>query len=61
MVEDYMIKLFDKSKNPENKRIVIFVCVANSGRSQMAEGFFRKICSTRLCGNKCWNKAVRRD
>ncbi|MGB6627137.1 MAG: hypothetical protein WBE61_03290 [Nitrososphaeraceae archaeon] len=38
-----MIKLFGKPKNPENKeKTVLFVCVANSGRSQMAEGFFRK-------------------
>jgi arsenate reductase len=38
-----MIKLFVKPKNPENKeKTVLFVCVENSGRSQMAEGFFRK-------------------
>jgi arsenate reductase (thioredoxin) len=38
-----MIKLFSKPKNPENKeKTVLFVCVENSGRSQMAEGFFRK-------------------
>jgi len=33
------MKLFGKSK-PEKK--VLFVCVENAGRSQMAEGFFRK-------------------
>ena len=38
-----MIKFFGKPKNPENKeKTVLFVCVENSGRSQMAEGFFRK-------------------
>ena len=38
-----MIKLFSKPKNPENKeKTVLFVCVENSGRSQMAEGLFRK-------------------
>jgi len=38
-----MIKLFGKPKNPENKeKTVLFVCVENSGRSQMAEGLFRK-------------------
>jgi arsenate reductase (thioredoxin) len=34
------LKIFGKSKDPENKS-VLFVCVENSGRSQMAEGFFR--------------------
>ena len=38
-----MIKLFGKPKNPENKeKTVLFVCVENSGRSQMAAGLFRK-------------------
>ena len=37
-----MIKLFGKPKIPENKKTVLFVCVENSGRSQMAEGFFRR-------------------
>lgn len=37
------MKLFGKQKDPENKeKTVLFVCVENSGRSQMAEGFFRK-------------------
>jgi protein-tyrosine-phosphatase len=41
-----MIKLFGKPKNPENKeKTVLFVCVENSGRSQMAEGLFRKYAS----------------
>jgi arsenate reductase (thioredoxin) len=35
------MKLFGKPNNPENKT-VLFVCVENSARSQMAEGFFRK-------------------
>jgi protein-tyrosine-phosphatase len=33
------MRMFGKSK-PEKK--VLFVCVENAGRSQMAEGFFRK-------------------
>ena len=38
-----MIKLFGLPKNTENEeKTVLFVCVENSGRSQMAEGFFRK-------------------
>lgn len=38
------MNLFEKSKtnrNKENKKI-LFVCVENAGRSQMAEGFFKK-------------------
>ena len=37
------MKFFDKSKSiDQSKQIVLFVCVENAGRSQMAEGFFRK-------------------
>jgi protein-tyrosine-phosphatase len=40
------MKFFGKSKtsNSSNKKdkIVLFVCVENAGRSQMAEGFFKK-------------------
>jgi arsenate reductase (thioredoxin) len=39
------MKFFSKSKDSENKQIVLFVCVENAGRSQMAEGFFRKYSS----------------
>jgi arsenate reductase (thioredoxin) len=31
-----------KTKNQEIGKTVLFVCVQNAGRSQMAEGFFRK-------------------
>ena len=36
--------LFDKSKVKEQEidKTVLFVCVENAGRSQIAEGFFRK-------------------
>jgi arsenate reductase len=36
--------LFGKSKTKEQKiaKTVLFLCVQNAGRSQMAEGFFRK-------------------
>jgi arsenate reductase (thioredoxin) len=30
-----------KTKEQELDKIVLFVCVENAGRSQMAEGFFR--------------------
>ena len=32
---------FGKSKL-ESEKIILFVCVENAGRSQMAEGFFNK-------------------
>ena len=34
------MRFFTKSDRQENS--VLFVCVENAGRSQMAEGFFRK-------------------
>ena len=37
------MKFFRKSKDSDHqKNTVLFVCVENAGRSQMAEGFFRK-------------------
>ena len=36
------MKLFSKLNSGQNKQLVLFVCVENAGRSQMAEGFFRK-------------------
>ena len=38
------MKLSFKSKSTESKtkKKMLFVCVENAGRSQMAEGFFRK-------------------
>jgi len=37
------MKFFSKLKaSGQNKQLVLFVCVENAGRSQMAEGFFRK-------------------
>ncbi|MGI0058898.1 MAG: arsenate reductase ArsC [Nitrosotalea sp.] len=29
-------------KKPQNQKMVLFACIENAGRSQMAEGFFRK-------------------
>ena len=34
--------LFGKRDHDNTKKTVLFVCVQNAGRSQMAEGFFRK-------------------
>ena len=41
------MKLSFKSKSTESKtkKKILFVCVENAGRSQMAEGFFRKYCT----------------
>src|SRR5215467_4398767 len=37
------MKFFSKLKDSgHNKQLVLFVCVENAGRSQMAEGYFRK-------------------
>jgi arsenate reductase (thioredoxin) len=33
---------FGKKPSDSNKNTILFVCVQNAGRSQMAEGFFRK-------------------
>jgi len=33
---------FGKKSSDDTKKTVLFVCVQNAGRSQMAEGFFRK-------------------
>jgi arsenate reductase (thioredoxin) len=31
-----------KEKEEKSDKAVLFICVENAGRSQMAEGFFRK-------------------
>ena len=36
------MKFFGSSKEQNNKKTVLFVCVQNAGRSQIAEAFFRK-------------------
>ena len=36
------MKFFGTSKDKKNKKTVLFVCVQNAGRSQIAEAFFRK-------------------
>jgi len=33
---------FGKQKHDKDAKTILFVCVQNAGRSQMAEGFFRK-------------------
>src|ERR671911_1434219 len=32
----------DKQKNEQQEKVILFVCVENAGRSQMAEGFFNQ-------------------
>jgi arsenate reductase (thioredoxin) len=36
------MKFFGNPKDEKNKQIVLFVCMQNAGRSQIAEAFFRK-------------------
>jgi arsenate reductase (thioredoxin) len=37
------MKFFGKSKDSgQTKQVVLFICIENAGRSQMAEGFFKK-------------------
>ena len=36
------MKFFGSSKDEKSKKTVLFVCVQNAGRSQIAEAFFRK-------------------
>jgi arsenate reductase (thioredoxin) len=36
------MKFLSKLKDSGQNKLVLFVCVENAGRSQMAEGFFRK-------------------
>ena len=33
---------FDSKPKTRQKKTILFVCVENAGRSQIAEGFFRK-------------------
>ena len=42
-----MLKIF-KSKEKEIIQTILFVCVENAGRSQMAEGFFKKYAPSKL-------------
>jgi arsenate reductase (thioredoxin) len=34
---------FGSKSKTRQKKTILFVCVENAGRSQMAEGFFRKL------------------
>jgi arsenate reductase (thioredoxin) len=37
------MKFFGKSKDSgQTKQVALFICIENAGRSQMAEGFFKK-------------------
>jgi len=36
------VKFFGKDKHKQTQQTILFVCVENAGRSQMAEGFFNK-------------------
>ena len=52
------MKLFGKStsnKGYQESTTVLFVCVENAGRSQIAEGFFKKYTSNGFKSSKCRN------
>ncbi len=44
------MKFFGNSKDEKNKKTVLFVCIQNAGRSQIAEAFFRKYAPTNYEG-----------
>ncbi|MGD1836449.1 MAG: arsenate reductase ArsC [Nitrososphaeraceae archaeon] len=49
---------FKSSNNNENDKTVLFVCVENAGRSQMAEGFFKKYCPNRFKAQSAGTKPI---
>jgi arsenate reductase (thioredoxin) len=55
------MRLFGKSKSNSNKKdskTILFVCVENAGRSQMAEGFFKKYTSNGFKAQSAGTKPV---
>ena len=54
------MKFFGKSKinSNNNSKTVLFVCVENAGRSQMAEGFFKKYASKEFRTQSAGTKPV---
>lgn len=52
---------FIRSQEQTEKRTVLFVCVENAGRSQMAEAFFRKYAPKGYSAIKCRYKAFGKD
>jgi arsenate reductase (thioredoxin) len=49
---------FFKSKEKDTSKTVLFVCVENAGRSQMAEGFFKKYAPSNYIGISAGIKPV---
>jgi arsenate reductase len=49
---------FSKSKPEQPTRTILFICVENAGRSQMAEGFFNKYAPNGYCGISAGTKPV---
>jgi arsenate reductase len=52
-----MLKIF-KSKEKEIVQTILFVCVENAGRSQMAEGFFKKYAPSNLMAISAGTKSA---
>ena len=52
------MKFFKSSSHNNNDKTVLFVCVENAGRSQMAEGFFKKYASNGFKAQSAGTKPV---
>ena len=53
------MKFFGNSKDEKNKKTVLFVCVQNAGRSQIAEALFRKYARKSSCNRsneRSWHR-----
>jgi arsenate reductase (thioredoxin) len=52
------VKFFGKDKHKQTQQTILFVCVENAGRSQMAEGFFNKYAPGGYIGISAGTKPV---
>ena len=52
------MKFFGKDKHKQTQQTILFVCVENAGRSQMAEGFFNKYAPGGYIGISAGTKPV---
>ena len=53
--------MIKKKNEQQEEKIVLFVCVENAGRSQMAEGFFRKYAPRGYLTVSAGTRPVRRN
>ena len=53
------MKFFGNSKDEKNKKTVLFVCVQNAGRTQIAEALFRMYARKSSCNRsneRSWHR-----